>query len=262
MEEQLSSLNDYVEEAISFIKENLPDEEIFVGFSGGKDSVTIAELVKMSGIPYKLVYTNTTIDPPEILKLIKKSYPETLWVRPKESFWKMIPKRNPPLLYARWCCTTLKKQPSWKLLHKHRILGIRAEESKARFRYPRINLYKYKKYKQEHTQYYPILDWPEWAVWEFIKENNLPICSLYDEGFDRLGCVVCPMRLKKGTTKYIDPWRKRFPGYFKAFESACKKWYYKRKEQGRDMMHDSPEEFVQAWYRGEASWYGKKRKDD
>ena len=39
----------------------------------------------------------------------------------------------------------------------------------------------------------PILDWTEHDVWKFIKHYNLPYCSLYDEGFDRLGCVGCPM---------------------------------------------------------------------
>jgi tRNA(Ile)-lysidine synthase TilS/MesJ len=30
-------LKTYIKEALDFIKENLPDEEIFVGFSGGRD---------------------------------------------------------------------------------------------------------------------------------------------------------------------------------------------------------------------------------
>ena len=38
----------------------------------------------------------------------------------------------------------------------------------------------------------PIFDWFEWEIWEYIEENNLPYCSLYDEGFHRLGCVICP----------------------------------------------------------------------
>jgi phosphoadenosine phosphosulfate reductase len=38
----------------------------------------------------------------------------------------------------------------------------------------------------------PICYWTEKDVWDFHKLRNLPYCSLYDEGFTRLGCVGCP----------------------------------------------------------------------
>lgn len=42
----------------------------------------------------------------------------------------------------------------------------------------------------------PIIDWSTEDVWNYIKTNNLRYCSLYDEGFDRIGCVLCPMASK------------------------------------------------------------------
>lgn len=40
----------------------------------------------------------------------------------------------------------------------------------------------------------PIIHWTEEDVWEFLnKVMEVPHCSLYDEGWRRLGCIGCPM---------------------------------------------------------------------
>lgn len=40
----------------------------------------------------------------------------------------------------------------------------------------------------------PIIHWTEQDVWEFLnKVMEVPHCSLYDEGWRRLGCIGCPM---------------------------------------------------------------------
>lgn len=45
---------------ISAVGEN----QVEVSYSGGKDSDVILELAKMSGVKYRAIYKNTTIDPP------------------------------------------------------------------------------------------------------------------------------------------------------------------------------------------------------
>ncbi|MHA2044094.1 MAG: phosphoadenosine phosphosulfate reductase family protein [Candidatus Thorarchaeota archaeon] len=250
------NLDEHIEEAIEFLHNSIPEgERVLVGFSGGKDSIVTAWLMKRSGIEHDLVYSNTTIDPPAVLQFIKKHYPEVKWCRPKESFWKMIPKRNPPLKFAKWCCTTLKKEPSWKFPHKHRVFGIRREEGPMRRKYERI--YHFTSYKQDHIHYRPILEWQEWAVWELIEREELAYPHLYDMT-NRLGCVICPMRTKKQHEK----WRAIYPGYYKAFEAAVKKWYNKRKAQGKPLLNDCPEDFIEAWYDQKATWYKNKKQQE
>lgn len=40
----------------------------------------------------------------------------------------------------------------------------------------------------------PIIYWTEKDVWEFLNEiMGVPHCSLYDEGWYRIGCINCPM---------------------------------------------------------------------
>ena len=44
----------------------------------------------------------------------------------------------------------------------------------------------------------PIIHWTEQDVWEFLnKVMEVPHCSLYDEGWRRLGCIGCPMSSTK-----------------------------------------------------------------
>ena len=54
----------------------------------------------------------------------------------------------------------------------------------------------------------PIFDWTEKDVWYFL--NNIikaPHCKLYDEGYKRLGCILCPMSQHKQKLKEMQ----RFP---------------------------------------------------
>lgn len=44
----------------------------------------------------------------------------------------------------------------------------------------------------------PIIHWNEKDVWEFLNEViEVPHCSLYDEGWHRIGCIGCPMSTAK-----------------------------------------------------------------
>lgn len=76
--------------------------------------------------------------------------------------------------------------------------------------------------KQRKTIVNPIIDWEDSDVWEFIHENDLAYCSLYDEGWKRLGCIGCPMSGSKGRKRDFE----RFPKYKKlyllAFERMLK----------------------------------------
>lgn len=59
-------LGDYIQESIDFLRQHEPPEGYYVGFSGGKDSITTLELCRMSGVKYHAYYSCTRIDPPEM----------------------------------------------------------------------------------------------------------------------------------------------------------------------------------------------------
>ncbi len=238
-------------EAIGFIKETVKDDIVFIGFSGGKDSIVTTELVRRSGVMYNLYYSFTGIDAPEVVRFIRKNYKECKFLMPKRTFWHDLKTHTPPSDRLRWCCSSLKKEAANKLPHKKRIMGIRSEEGAKRAKRPRINYFK----KLNQTHYYPILNWKEYEIWEFIEKNKLPYPVLYDWGFNRIGCVVCPYHSEK-TGKLHKMYRDRWSKYFKRFEKGIIDLYYKRVSQGKEMFYKTPEEFLKNWYIDDASrWY-------
>jgi phosphoadenosine phosphosulfate reductase len=73
-------------------------------------------------------------------------------------------------------------------------------------------------YKNHTTLINPIIDWDTDEVWEFLKEYNIPYCSLYDEGFKRLGCIGCPMGSREQRLREFERWPKYKNLYMVAFQ--------------------------------------------
>jgi len=236
--------------AIEFIQEYEPPEGYFLGFSGGKDSVVLYDLAERAGVKFKAYYSATGIDPPEVIKFIKQNYPTIIFKKPKTSFFTALQTKGFPMRFSRWCCNYLKKDPTMRVPLNHRLMGMRAEESAKRASRPIIEQYK------KQTIYKPIFHWLEWEIWDYINNNNLPYCSLYDEGFSRLGCVVCPF-ICHGIKGQLKMSMERWPKIYTAFEKAMKKlfdnylcvinprsggWNYRRETDFQ--------EFLDNWYKG------------
>lgn len=239
-------LGDYIQESIAFLQEHEPAEGYFVGFSGGKDSIATLRLCQLAGVRHRAFYSCTRIDPPEVMRFIKREYPQVEWLFPKKSFYQYIQEKMPPLRHMRWCCDYLKKRPSNQVPLKSRVVGIRAEESFKRAQRPRIA-----NYDGKRTHYKPIFHWPEWAVWDFIEAQKLPYPSLYDEGWNRIGCVCCPFIFGRhpAAIKRISLHKDRWPGLWRAFEHAVKRWFlYNR--NGSDYAAQTPEDFWESYLTG------------
>jgi len=240
------SIKEIEVEAITFIRESCANSSpVGLAFSGGKDSVVIMELMKRSDIPFESFYHCTQIDPPEVVKFIRRNHPNVKFIYPRYRFFKKVLTHAPPLPMARWCCGVLKHDSEATKHYNPLVLGIRAEESFRRRGYDR------KMFNSRQNCLYPVLQWTLADVWEYIEFRNLPYCSLYDEGFDRLGCVPCPFK----SLHHHQIGKKRWPGIYKAFENSVRKWFHTKRDAGHTMAHDTPEEFLYNWYRQKASWY-------
>ena len=114
--------------------------------------------------------------------------------------WEGIQRAGLPSRMQRWCCAELKERGGTGRIV---VPGIRHAESTGRRQRKLVETC----YKDSTKRYVnPIVDWTDTDVWEFIKGNELPYCSLYDEGFKRLGCVLCPM--VGDTARQIARWPK------------------------------------------------------
>lgn len=200
----MDSFERKVERALNLLRSIPRDGVVEVSYSGGKDSDVILELAKMSGIPYRAIYKNTTIDPPGTIKHCKSKGVEIL--QPKISFMKLIEKKGMPTRRARFCCSELKE---YKVLDRA-IQGIRRSESRARAeRYHEPEICRVYDKHNKVKVYLPILDWTDADVERFITERGITCHPLYyDENGDfhverRLGCIGCPMQCDAGKKEFL-----------------------------------------------------------
>lgn len=198
-----------------------PENGFYNTFSGGKDSQCLYHIVKLAGVRHKTHMSLTSIDPPEVIRFVKRNYPDVELIKPKMSIYDMAKKRHLlPTMRLRWCCAEFKETSG---AGKVTLIGIRKEESARRAKRGEIaaNI-KGKRTEQTFDQWSyheeemvtcvggkdkilisPLIYWKERDVWEFLNANNIPHCELYDKGHLRIGCICCPMSSYKQRIKEI-----------------------------------------------------------
>lgn len=228
--------HDIVAVAIKRLQLFAPEEGYYLAFSGGKDSVVIKRLADMAGVKYDAHYSVTTIDPPELIHFIRMWHSDVRWEHPKRPFLAEMAERGFPMRMNRWCCADYKEKGG---RDRFVITGIRWAESARR------------KNTRQMTEFcptqgkrllHPIIDWSDGDVWQFIRENKIPYCKLYDEGFDRIGCLLCPLARKAARRREAE----RYPRYVEMFRRAFRKIYANKKARGFtsvDRWHDGDEMF-------------------
>ena len=73
-------------------------------------------------------------------------------------------------------------------------------------------------FRKQKTSVNPIIDWSEDDVWQFLNENGIEHCSLYDEGYTRLGCICCPLSGSENMRRDLERWPKYKAMYIRAFQ--------------------------------------------
>lgn len=196
-----------------------PDMGFHVGFSGGKDSQVVLELVKMAGVKYRAVYNVTTNDPADNVRFIKQHYPDVEFSIPEKSYFQLIAQKGVPTMFNRWCCALFKETAGVGCVV---LTGVRKEESRKRAAYEEVCKWGRSKGKKESVDLdkmeanefrcvggkdkfmvYPILEWTEKDVWDFIALRGLPVNPCY-KNHKRVGCVFCPFARPKEIRDYCE----------------------------------------------------------
>ena len=206
----------------------------YLAFSGGKDSQALYHIAELAGVKFDAHMNFTSVDPPEVIRFVRKFYPEVDFIKPKKSIYQLaVEKQILPTMRVRWCCAEYKENTG---AGRVTLIGIRHQESSRRAKRNEVEISNRKysgtlegldEYRQElkakrarrkskkdgvnitnadqeqtlgcisgkeSLLISPIIHWTEQDVWEFLnKVMEVPHCSLYDEGWHRIGCIGCPM---------------------------------------------------------------------
>jgi len=183
------------------------NEDSCVACSFGKDSIVVTFLALEVNPKIKVCFGDTGIEFPETVKLVRTL--RDFWnldlsvLKPQTTFWKINDKIKSEKLrlddgrkHSDICCYHLKEKPFklWakSLGIKRTITGITATESRHRMFVACKKGSEYYSFRDGFWKVHPILYWTEQEVWDYIKDNHLPINEAYEKyGLDRIGCMWC-----------------------------------------------------------------------
>lgn len=190
-------------------------------WSIGKDSTVLLWLARKAffgKIPFSVLHLDTTYKFKEIYEFRDKYKDEwglNLLVEKNEEALEegICPERG-----KLDCCNALKTDNLKKAISKYKfkalLLAIRRDEhgvrAKERVFSPRDqefiwdyknqplelwDQYKTKTKEEEHLRIHPLLGWREIDIWEYIRQENIPIVSLYlskgSRRYRSIGCETC-----------------------------------------------------------------------
>lgn len=200
-----------------------PENGFWLAFSGGKDSQALYHVARLAGVRFKAHMNLTSVDPPEVIRFVKEHYPDVELIKPKISIYEMAKRKHIlPTMRFRWCCAEYKELSG---VGKVTLIGIRRQESTRRSKRNEVefgnhkfsgNFDQWSEHKEKMVACVggndkilvsPIIYWTERDVWEFLNGNGIPHCKLYDEGYTRIGCILCPMSNYKSKIRDM----KRYP---------------------------------------------------
>lgn len=219
-------------EAVAFIRRaeslalKMDARGIHVAFSGGKDSQVLLALTEMAGVRHHAEMQLTSVDPPQVVRFVRENYPQVHLNRPRTTMYKLIIRKHIlPTRVIRYCCSEFKEFAGRGSVT---ATGIRrAESSRRKKRTPvemnggsfeingeelmELDENTFFSAERKETVHCvgnkdkviinPILDWTEADVWGFLDYHGIPHCSLYDMGYKRIGCILCPMATRKKAEK-------------------------------------------------------------
>lgn len=255
-------------------------------YSGGKDSDVLLELFKRSGIPFEVHNSHTTADAPQTVRHIREVFRKLklegikceieipTYKGEPTSMWKLIPEKlMPPTRLVRYCCSVLKETGC---ANRYIATGVRWDESTARMQREEFEKIANKKkdkekftitmlmndndkrrrmnelcMQQKKMVVNPIIDWTHRDVWEYISSEKIETCELYQCGYDRVGCIGCPMAGKKREREFED-----FPQYKKLYIHAFERMLKERERRGKENTWKTGED-VFVWWIGDENVPGQ-----
>lgn len=229
------------------------------------------------GIPFEVQHNHTTADAPETVRFVRQEFArlENLGVKctinypvykgKRTSMWDLIPQKlMPPIRIKRYCCEVLKEHGGdghfvctgvrWgESARRAKMCGIFEKQVKDRDRSVKVQedggslgeLFAPCKLKAKHIVN-PIVDWTTSQVWNFLRDSKVPVNPLYECGFDRVGCVGCPLAGKKRYREF-NYWPAYEKLYIQTFDRMLEERRRRGKMQGNWMRGGTGQDVFRWW---------------
>lgn len=163
-------------------------------FSGGKDSTAVWHIARKAGIT-DAFFIDTGLEFPETIEFVKSE--NVRFIQKASDFWQAVEKAGPPGKDHRWCCKLLKLNPLKVHLAKTgpcvTVQGNRWYESWSR---ASLDAVSQNPNNPMQINLSPIRSWRALDVFLYLWLREAPYNPLYDRGYERIGCYLCPAMLE------------------------------------------------------------------
>lgn len=181
--------------AVREIRQNLSlKPKINCSFSGGKDSTAVWNIAQKAGVT-SAFFIDTGLEFAQTIEFVKSQNVE--FIEKGGNFMQAVEKAGPPAKDHRWCCKLLKLNPLKVHLSKEgeclTVQGNRWYESWNRAELEAVTQNPNNPLQMNLS---PIRSWRALDVFFYLWAREIPYNPLYEMGYERIGCYLCPAMLE------------------------------------------------------------------
>ena len=193
----MSTKTDLAHELVHELLSTVPSEEVCVTSSFQAEDMVVVHLVRESLPKVPVIFLDTGYHFAETYEYRDRLACEwdlnlvnvlpQLTVAEQESQFGILNQTAPDR-----CCGMRKVGPLFASLEPYKVwfTGLRREQAKTRANLQAVDTFTLPTGKQLE-KVSPLADWSSRDVWEFAAAHNIPLLSLYDQGYTSIGCEPC-----------------------------------------------------------------------
>ena len=149
----------------------------------------------------------------ELIETLRERYPGlalTLLSPDAPQLQRLVDRHGPNLFYRSieqrlLCCNVRKVQPLTRYLAgvDAWVTGLRRDQWAGRTDIRKVEI------DHDHgaiVKLNPLAEWTEDEVWDYVRENDVPVHPLYAQGYTSIGCAPCTRPVAEGEPKRAGRW--------------------------------------------------------